>query len=113
MPAMVHGAVVAETLTGAWDVVCAANMLLRGQYFVTPVWNMVENTGLSDGEHFSAPPAWDLRWEPELRPSADEIRFAPVAENEQVLREYLRFFNPSRGQVARGRLRAVATRMVR
>jgi hypothetical protein len=108
---MVHGAVVSETLHGSWDVVCAANMLLRGQYFVTPAWNMVENTGLSEGTHASAPPRWELRWEPELKPDFDQIRFAPVEESDRVLREYLRFFKPSPMDLVRARLHALAIRM--
>jgi hypothetical protein len=113
MPGMVQEAVVTETLTGSWDVVCATNMLLRGQYFVTPAWNMVENTGLSDGTHFSEPPPWELRWEAELCPPLDAIRFAPPQVNDQVLREYLRFFKPSRVQLARARLHALAARLAR
>jgi hypothetical protein len=109
MAGMVHEAVVTETLTGSWDVVCAANMLLDGRYFVTPMWNMVENTGLSDGTHSSAPPAWQLRWESDLRPRDGQIRFAPVEESDQVLCEYRRFFMPNRLTLARARLHALLT----
>jgi hypothetical protein len=96
MPGMVHDAVVTERLTGSWDVVCAANMLLHGRYFVTPVWNMVENTGLVEGTHSSGAPAWTLAWEPEHRPALESVSFAPVAEDGRVLRAYLRFFALSR-----------------
>jgi hypothetical protein len=109
MAGMVHEAVVAQTLTGSWDVVCAANMLLDGRYFVTPMWNMVENTGLSDGAHFSAPPPWQLRWESDRPPAGGRIRFAPVEESDQVLREYRRFFTPNRRTLARARLHALLT----
>jgi hypothetical protein len=111
LPGMVDGAVFAETLTGSWDVVCATNMLLHGQYFVTPTWNMVENTGLSEGTHFSAPPPWQLTWEREHRPHGP-IRFAPVEEYEPILRDYLRFFGPSRARMVRDRLSAATRRLV-
>jgi hypothetical protein len=91
MPAMIDAAVVKGTLRGSWDVVCATNMLLRGDYFVTPAWNMVENTGLSEGTHADRPPPWELRWELDYRPALPEIRFASE-EDERVLREYRRFF---------------------
>jgi hypothetical protein len=113
MPDMVHGAVIAGTLSGSWDVVCATNMLLRGQYFVTPAWNMVENTGLSEGTHFSAPPPWDLTWERERRPPDAHIRFAPVEEYEPILRDYLRFFKPNLAEALRDRLSAATKRLAR
>jgi hypothetical protein len=94
MPAMVHNAVVAETLTGSWDVDAAANMLLRDQRVVTPSWNMVENSGLAEGTHYSSPPPWRLCWEPDRRPALERLRFVS-AEDSWVPREYLRFFEPS------------------
>jgi hypothetical protein len=116
MPGMVNDAVVTGSLTGSWDVVCAANMLLRGQYFVTPAWNMVENTGLSDGTHFNQAPPWELRWEPDHRPDLQEIRFAPLDADERVLREYRRFFareGAGRGALAQARLAAARWRTMR
>jgi hypothetical protein len=92
MADLIKRAVVTETLTGAWDVVCATNMLMRGQFFVTPTWNMVENRGLVEGTHTSGvAPAWDLRWETALQPALEQLRFAPVGEDARVLTEYLRF----------------------
>lgn len=113
MPGMVEGAVIAGTLSGSWDVVCATNMLLRSQYFITPAWNMVENTGLSSGTHFSAPPPWELAWERDRRPPEGRVRFAPVEESAPILREYLRFFKPGRAQALRDRLGAAKKSLVR
>jgi len=109
MPWLIEHAVVEEVLAGSWDVVCAANMLLHGQYFVTPSWNMVENSGLLEGTHQTGEaPAWTLAWEPDHRPALEALRFAPVAEDAKVLRSYRKFFARSRGQAllaAVGRLR--------
>lgn len=106
---MIEQAVVEESLTGAWDVSCAANMLLHDLYFVTPTWNMVENGGLLEGTHQTGQgPAWSLLWEPEHRPQLDALRFPPVAEDERVLQAYVKFFALSRRQTlitAIGRLR--------
>jgi hypothetical protein len=116
MPAMIEGAVVSETLHGSWDVVCALNMLLREQFFVTPAWNMVENTGLSDGTHSSQAPSWELRWETDHRRGADEIRFPPVEEDRRVLKEYRRFFTRDDavgGTLAQARLAAARWRTMR
>jgi hypothetical protein len=116
MPGMVNEAVVTGSLTGSWDVVCAANMLLRGQYFVTPAWNMVENTGLSEGTHFNQAPPWQLGWEPDHRPRLQDIRFAPIAADERVLKAYRRFFTreiAGRGALAQARLGAARWRTMR
>jgi hypothetical protein len=110
VPGLIHDAVVAERLDGAWDVVCNTNMLLRGQYFVNPCWNMVENTGFEDGTHFTGPPPWRLEWERDRRP-VGEIRFAPVQESEAILRDYLRFSRPTRVQLVRGLAGAVKVRL--
>lgn len=111
MAGLIEAAVVTESLTGAWDVFCAANMLLRDQYFVTPTWNMVENLGLAEGTHAEQAPSWQLRWESDNRPRLDEIRFAPVEEDERVLSEYRRFFaHEGAGQGALARARAAAAR---
>ena len=111
---MIEQAVVEESLTGAWDVSCAANMLLHDQYFVTPTWNMVENSGLLEGTHQTGrAPAWRLAWEPEHRPELEALRFAPVAEDARVLQAYVKFFALSRRQTlitAIGRLRHAVAR---
>jgi hypothetical protein len=111
MPGMIHDAVVTGSLTGAWDVVCATNMLLRGQYLVTPTWNMVENTGLSEGTHFTEAPPWELHWETDRKPSMQAIRFAPLATDESVLEPYRRFFAPRGSLGVLGQARAAAARM--
>jgi len=116
MPEMVNDAVVTGSLTGSWDVVCAANMLLRGQYFITPMWNMVENTGLRDGTHFTQAPPWRLHWEPDRRPHLDQIRFAPLAADERVLEKYRQFFareGAGRGALAQARVAAARWRTAR
>jgi hypothetical protein len=110
MAGMINGAVVTGSLTGSWDVVCATNMLLHGQFFVTPTWNMIENTGLSEGTHFDHAPPWELHWEPDLAPRGAEISFAPLIPDEDVLREYRRFFQPDAERGVLRRLRAAAAR---
>jgi len=111
LPGMIHDAVVTESLKGSWDVVCAANMLLQGELFVTPAWNMVENTGLSEGTHASEDPPWQLRWEPEHRPEPGAIRFAPPEQDEQVLQGYLQCFeHTAEGGSAIARARGSAAR---
>ncbi|MCW3033861.1 MAG: glycosyltransferase and protein, partial [Solirubrobacterales bacterium] len=95
MPRMIDQAVVKETLGGAWDTFCATNMLLSGQSFITPAWNMVDYAGYEDGTHHSGEPDWKLHWEAERRPSsAEEIRFAPAEPDQRVLRAYLDFLDP-------------------
>ena len=90
---MIHAAIEEESMGGSWDIDCAASMLLDDQYFVTPTWNMVENSGLSGGTHDTGrPPAWTLAWEPEHRPDIGALRLPPVAEDKRVLRAYRRFF---------------------
>jgi hypothetical protein len=111
---LIQQAVVEEALGGAWDVSCAANMLLNDLYFVTPTWNMVENSGLSEGTHHTGQaPDWTLAWEPEHRPELTALRFPPVVEDQRVLEAYVKFFAPSRRQTlmtAAARLRRAVTR---
>jgi hypothetical protein len=101
MPWLIREAVVEESLGGSWDVDCAANMLLRGQYFVTAAWNMVENSGQLEGTHGSErAPKWTLAWEGEHAPAdGAPARFAPVAEDEHILEAYRAFFAPGPRQV--------------
>jgi hypothetical protein len=95
VPRMIDEAVVEETLGGAWDVFCAANMLVAGQSFITPVWNMVRYAGYGEGTHHTGDPGWDLRWEDEWRPAqVSEIRFCPEEIDEHLLAAYLRFLDP-------------------
>lgn len=116
LPAMLHEAVVTESLGGSWDVMCAANMLLSGQYFLTPTWNMVENTGLSEGTHSSKAPPWELHWEQGHRPDLEEIRFCEPVPDETVLQEYRRFFarqDAGGGALTQARLAAARWRSTR
>jgi hypothetical protein len=111
---MIYDAIVTGSLTGSWDALCATNMLLRGQYFLTPAWNMIENTGFAEGTHVG--PGWQLRWEPEHMPPASGVRFCPVAPDEGVLREYRRFIagtSAPAGLLARVRTTALRWRMRR
>lgn len=111
LPAMIHETIVTESLTGSWDVLCATNMLLTGRGFVTPAWNMVENTGLSEGTHAAETPAWQLRWEHEHCPAPGAIRFAPPQPDPRVLDAYLRFFeHRDEGGGAIVRVRGAAAR---
>jgi hypothetical protein len=109
MPSMVDQAVVKETLGGAWDAFCATNVLLRGQDFVTPAWNMVENTGVSGGSHQHGKQYRKLAWEPDRRPPPERIRFAPVEEDDRILDGFRSYFAPRgvRGALARLRARAL------
>jgi hypothetical protein len=116
MPGMIEAAVVSGTLTGAWDVFCATSMLLKDQYFVTPAWNMVQNTGLAEGTHADRAPRWELRWEPDQRPRSNGIRFAPAEADEHVLREYRRFLareSAGRGALMHARVAAARWRTLR
>ena len=114
MPWMIRAAIEDESMGGSWDVDCAASMLLDDQYFVTPTWNMVENSGLSEGTHHAgSPPRWTLAWETAHRPDLGGLRLPPVAEDERVLRAYRRFFSlgPRRAMIAAlPRLRRAAAR---
>ena len=111
---LIERAVVDESLPGAWDVSCAANMLLHDLYFVTPTWNMVENGGLLEGTHQAGHAlAWSLVWESEHRPERDSLRFAPVGEDARVLQAYRKFFAQGRRQAlvaAVARLRRAVAR---
>ena len=111
MPMMVRDAIFTETLGGSWDVVCNTNMLLRGQYFVTPRWNMIENTGFADGAHFGGPPPWHLAWERDRRPAGD-VRFAPLEECAPILRDYRRIHRPTRIRMVRNRLGPAAMKLL-
>ena len=96
LPRMIRSAVVNSTLTGAWDVYCAANMIVNGQHFVIPTWNMVENTGLASGTH-PMTPRWRLRWEVESRPDGETYRFPPPVVDERILKCYRIFTENPRG----------------
>jgi hypothetical protein len=111
MAAMIIDSVVHETLAGSWDVVCATNMLLDRQLFVTPVWNMVENSGLAHGTHADGAPPWELAWEPPpAHVVAGSVRFAPVGPDERVLAAYRRFFTSYAGSGPLGRAGAAVHR---
>ncbi len=111
MPWMIEEAIVRQKLTGAWDVACAANMLLDDKYFVTPTWNMVESSGFIDGTHHTGKaPAWTLAWEPQHKAELDAIRFAPAIDDSRVLKAYSKFFAPPRRQALLGTLARLRAR---
>jgi hypothetical protein len=103
--------IVKGTLSGAWDVLCAANMLLDDRVFVTPTWNMVQNIGLEHGTHAQGTPDWSLVWEPPPPGwAAGEVRFAPAQLDDRVLRAYRRFFKQHSGDGRLGRADAAFAR---
>ncbi len=111
MAGMIEAAIVNETLGGSWDVVCAANMLLDRRYFVTPTWNMVENSGLEEGTHADGAPRWKLTWEPGPVGWPDApLRFAPPVLDERILADYRRFFS---GALAGGPMRRARVAITR
>ncbi len=114
MPGMIHDAIVTESLGGAWDVVCATNMLLAGSGFVTPVWNMVENGGLEEGTHADGTSTLTLAWEGEHARAPGSLRFAPAQPDARVLRAFRRgFATAAGGALARVRAQPLALRTTR
>lgn len=91
LPRMIRSAVVGTRLAGSWDVYCAASMVVNGQYFVVPTWNMVENTGLASGTH-PLSPRWKLRWEREFRPPRETFRFPPALAPPNAIHKSWRVF---------------------
>lgn len=78
------------SLSGSWDVECAANMLVKDMVFVWPTWNMVRNTGLMDGTHASSVEAdWQLLWEEPLNQSGFPTK---VLQDGTINSEFLSFF---------------------
>ena len=50
-------------LSGCWDVYCCLNMIVNNQYFLYPIRNMIENTGMTEGTHVhSEKPRYELKW---------------------------------------------------
>jgi hypothetical protein len=101
LPYMVRAGLVQRTLAEPWDVCVAASMVLNGQRFVVPTWNMVENTGLGSGTHPHRL-AWELRLEAEHRPTHAPLRFPPPSEvDRRILRAFQVFRENPRGWTAR------------
>ena len=98
---MVRAGLVERTLVEPWDVCVAASMILNGQTFVVPTWNMVDNIGLDSGTHPHDVP-WVLRWEVEHRPVERPYQFPPAGEIDPAILKAFRVFreNP-RGWTAR------------
>lgn len=101
LPHMVRAGLVEKTLAEPWDVCVAATMVLNGQSFVVPTWNMVENIGLQSGTHPHDVP-WVLRWEVEHRPPHRPFLFPPGAElDARILKAFRVFRENPRGWTAR------------
>lgn len=113
LPAMIHDAILTETLDGSWDVACAANMLLAGSGFITPTWNMVENSGLEEGTHAAGPSDLKLSWETRDAPSIESLRFAAPLPDERILRAYRRLFSGRGGPLGRLLTRIAGRRATR
>ncbi len=101
LPYMVRAGLVDRTLAEPWDVCVAASMVLNGQHFVVPTWNMVENIGLESGTH-PHDLAYDLHWEVEHRPAQRPFRFpAAGTADSRILRAFRVFRENPRGWTGR------------
>lgn len=78
-------------LDGCWDVVFYVNMALRNQYFVWPAKNLIQNNGLSNGEHSTGSKEWSLNWE---GTGKTLTRIPPdVQPDEQLIAKFISYFN--------------------
>ena len=98
---MLRKRLVQRSLAGAWDVDCAASMLLGSQLFVCPTWNMVENIGLATGTHHQAP-SKGFRFEPEHGPDdLKRLRWPPVDPDPRIAKGFQIFTENQGGWKAR------------
>jgi len=82
------------SLHGGWDIYCALNILLNGQYFVWPRKNMIENGGFTDGTHAGTePPAWSLQWEADRKFAKDLKAPKDLVLDNRVSRGFRSFFD--------------------
>jgi 2-polyprenyl-3-methyl-5-hydroxy-6-metoxy-1,4-benzoquinol methylase len=90
----------ANRLTGCWDVYFYMNMLIQNRFFVWPKYNMVLNSGLTEGTHaHGEAPAWELKWEP--LPSS-QVKFnipTKLLISSVILTDFLKFFKPENLEV--------------
>jgi hypothetical protein len=100
LPYMVRSGLILGTLAEPWDVCCSASMVLNGQFFVVPTWNMVENIGMDSGVHPHGVP-WTLRWEEEHRPDLERLLLPPPEVDRRILKSYRVFRENPRGWTAR------------
>ena len=81
----------AGRLHGCWDVVFYTNMALKGQSFVWPAKNLVQNNGLDTGEHAAGSTAWSLDWE---GTGKDIVNLPQDLElNKDISRAFQKYFN--------------------
>jgi len=82
-------------LKGSWDISFLMNMLLNEQYFVWPKYNLVVNTGLTEGTHASGEgPTWNLKWEDKRKVTATSKLPKTLKLNHLLLADFLDFFLP-------------------
>lgn len=97
----------AGRLTGCWDVFFYMNMLLNKQSFVWPKFNMVVNTGLTEGSHANGAeqPHWKLRWENSSESHKTWNLPKEPTKNAMILADFLEFFIPENLQKVTVRMR--------
>lgn len=84
-----------ERLTGCWDVYFYMNMVLQQRYFVWPKYNMVANTGLTEGTHaHGEAPSWELKWERTPSDSSELSLPERLVISPSLLTDFLAFFKP-------------------
>lgn len=79
-------------LTGCWDFYFYLNMVINNQYFAWPKYNLVTNTDIGGGTHYSTEkPSWELVWE---NPNKKSFNL-PENSNPDVMiiGDFLKFFN--------------------
>jgi len=91
MPIMIQQLVNGE-VHGAWDINCAASLILNEQFVAWPTHNMVDNTGLLVGTHANgqAPP-WELAWEKRYLKGVLRLP-ATITEQPRIRSAFLQFF---------------------
>lgn len=66
-------------------------MILKGQSFVWPKKNLIQNNGLDSGEHASGSKAWTLQWEG----SGNDLVNIPedITAHEDIVNSFRKYFN--------------------
>ena len=99
MPIMIEQ-IISGVVYGGWDINCAATILLNNQFVLWPVYNMVQNTGLTSGTHGGQAPSWKSRWE-KPRQKGDFLFPTEIKTEAEILSPFLAFFhslmNPTSG----------------
>lgn len=85
----------AERLTGCWDVYFYMNMLIQHRFFVWPKYNMITNTGLTEGTHAHGnEPSWKLNWELGQNSTSGLMLPDKPRMSRALLNDFLNFFKP-------------------